>query len=154
LAFFPLDALIGRPTNGPGTGAAHSSSNDTGVPASPSEEFAMSMHRALLVPLALLLALLVGLSSPAQDKEKKKKDPNDDKPAAKLTGPLPAHFKKLGLSDKQKQEVLKIMADARAKVAQLQKEIKDTRAKARKDAEAVLTPDQRKLLRKLKTGDE
>jgi Spy/CpxP family protein refolding chaperone len=113
----------------------------------------MSMHRALLVPLALLLALLVGLSSPAQDKEKKK-DPNDEKPAAKLKGPLPAHFKKLGLSDKQKQQVLKIMADSRAKVAQLQKEIKDTRDKARKDAEAVLTPDQRKLLRKLKTGDE
>jgi Spy/CpxP family protein refolding chaperone len=91
---------------------------------------------------ALTLALL-GL---ARSQEK----PDDKKPAPQL----PAFYKKLNLTEEQKEKIFKIRADAKKKVDALALEIKKIWTKEKADNEAVLTPEQRKLLHALRTGEK
>ena len=98
--------------------------------------------------VALLSLALIGVIY-AQDKK-----PDDKPPPVKLKGPMPTYYKKLGLSDVQVQKILKIRADTRAKVDELDAKIKKLKADEREQLEKALTPEQLKRLRELRTGEK
>jgi hypothetical protein len=75
----------------------------------------------------------------------------DDKPAVK--GPLPPYYKKLGLRDDQRDKILKIRADYRKKTADLKRQMEKLRASEKEELEKVLTPEQLKRLRELRSGE-
>ena len=78
-------------------------------------------------------------------------DKKSDDPKAK--GTLPQHYKKLGLSDKQVQDIYKIQASYREKIEPLQQQIDDLKKAEHQDVENVLTADQKAALAKLLVGD-
>jgi Spy/CpxP family protein refolding chaperone len=59
---------------------------------------------------------------------------------------VPRHFGQLGLTPEQKEEIYKIQGNSQAKLDALQRQIDEIKAKALTDCEAVLTPEQKKLL--------
>ena len=89
----------------------------------------------------------------AQDKKPDDKKP-DDKPLVKLKGYLPQHFKKLGLRDDQLQRIYKVRADSKAKQDELKAKIDKLKADEKEQLEKVLTPEQIKRLRELRTGEK
>lgn len=99
----------------------------------------------MFVSLALLGAAYF------QDKDKGKKD---DDPPAKLKGTLPQNYKKLGLTDKQVQEVYKIQADYKAKMDDLQKKLDKLRGERNEAYEKVLSAEQKKRLQEIKSGEK
>jgi Spy/CpxP family protein refolding chaperone len=101
--------------------------------------------------LALFSALLVlsagsfGQDSKPKD-DPKKTDPKKDDPAVKLKGRLPMHWPRLGLSDKQVQDIYKIQAKYGDEIAKLQAKIDELKATQLKEERALLTPEQKKRL--------
>ena len=93
---------------------------------------------------ALAVAVLAGGWLMGDDKK-----PDD----AKVTGHLPAHFKKLGLSDKQTQDIYKIEASYKEKIDALQQQIDDLKKAEHADIQNVLTDAQKTALKALETGD-
>ncbi len=93
---------------------------------------------------ALAVAVLAGGWLMGDDKK-----PDDPK----LSGHLPAHFKKLGLSDKQIQDIYKLEATYHDKIEALQKQIDDLKKAEHADVENVLTDAQKTALKALLTGD-
>ena len=75
----------------------------------------------------------------------------DDPPKSK--GQLPAHFKKLGLSDKQVQQIYKIEASYREKILALQAQIDDLKKAQHLEVDDVLTDDQKARLKELLTAE-
>lgn len=78
----------------------------------------------------------------------------DDKDTKKDTkgvkqGSLPANYSKLGLTDDQKKKIRDIQGDYRAKIQDLEDQIKDLRKKERSAVEEVLTDAQKARLREL-----
>src|SRR5262245_40015331 len=92
---------------------------------------------------ALLLAFLVSDGLHGQDK---KDDKKDDK---KLTGKLPTHWPKLGLTDEQKQKVYKIQSEYGDKIAALEKQVKDLKSHEKSDMEKILTEGQKTRLKEI-----
>src|ERR1700687_611272 len=86
---------------------------------------------ALLAAAALTGGWLLG------DDPKKPDDP------PKVKGQLPAHFKKLGLSDKQIQDIYKIQSGYRDKIETLQQQIDDLKKAEHHEVEGVLTDEQK-----------
>jgi septal ring factor EnvC (AmiA/AmiB activator) len=78
---------------------------------------------------------------------------SDDRTLAEVRGQLPAFYKKLGLSKDQVHKILKIRADSKKKVADLQRQIDQVKAAERTELEKVLTPQQLKRLKELRTGE-
>ena len=80
---------------------------------------------------------------------------DDKKPAdpPKVKGQLPAHFKKLGLSDKQIQQIYKIESDYREQISVLQQKIDDLKKAEHLDVDDVLTADQKTRLKELLTAE-
>ena len=109
------------------------------------------VHLRLAV-LALALTMIGVIY--AQDKKPDDKKPDDKPPPVKLKGPMPTYYKKLGLSDVQVQKILRIRADTRAKVDELDAKIKKLRADEREQLEKSLTAEQLKRLRELRNGDK
>jgi Spy/CpxP family protein refolding chaperone len=72
----------------------------------------------------------------------------------KIRGTLPANFGKLGLSTEQKQKIYKIRKTYREQIDDLKAKIADLRRKERAEFEKVLTPEQAKKLRELRTGEK
>ena len=68
--------------------------------------------------------------------------PKPDEPP-KVKGQLPAHFKKLGLSDKQVQQIYKIESGYREKIQALQAQIDDLKKAEHLEVDDVLTDDQK-----------
>jgi hypothetical protein len=101
--------------------------------------------------VAVLSVALLG-SAYAQEKDKDKKKTED--PPAKLKGMLPPNFGKLRLSEEQKQKVYKIRADYKAKIDDLNKRIARLKDDEKEAMDKVLTDQQRKELRKLRTGEK
>jgi Spy/CpxP family protein refolding chaperone len=104
--------------------------------------------RRFALPVVALVAgalaggwLLGGLNSRAQDTA-----------PPKLRGQLYAKWRELGLTDEQKQQVYKVQAQYRSKIADLQKQIAKLRKEERAKAEQVLTPAQRARLKELLSG--
>jgi hypothetical protein len=93
--------------------------------------------------VTICLVMLVGIGA-TQDTKK------DDK---KAKGMLPPGFKDLNLSADQKSKVYTIQADYKAKIADLDKKIKDLRAQESQDVFKVLTDDQREKYLKSKGVD-
>ena len=99
--------------------------------------------------LALALAALVGLTalaapqSPKQEDKKKK-----DEPAPIIVRvQLPRGWKALGLSDKQKKDVLTTRAKYAAKRQALEEQIKKLKDEEMQECEKILTEGQKKLLK-------
>ncbi len=107
------------------------------------------MVRLRVATAALLVALLGAGWLQGQPDEKK----NDEKPT-RLRGTLPAFYKKLGLRDDQVQEIYRIQTKNRAKAEDLRRQLKELRDKERAATEKVLTPEQLKRLRELRTGEK
>ena len=94
---------------------------------------------------ALAVAVLAGGWLMGDDKKP------DDPP--KVKGVLPAHYKQLGLSETQIQDIYKIQSSSKAKIAALQQQIDDLKKAEHQDVENVLTNDQKIALAKLLVGD-
>ena len=76
----------------------------------------------------------------------------DKPPPAPIRGTLPPYYKRLGLRDDQRQNVYKIRAAYRAKLAALRRQLAQLRDKEQDELERVLTPEQLKRLRELRSG--
>jgi hypothetical protein len=72
----------------------------------------------------------------------------------KLKGTLPQNYGKIGLTDVQKQSVYKIRADYRGKIEQLQKQIAKLKMEEKEALEKVLTPEQLKRLKEIRSGEK
>ena len=94
---------------------------------------------------ALAFAVLAGGWLMGDDKKP------DEPPRVK--GQLPAHFKKLGLSDKQIQQIYKIEADYRQQIRALQEKIDDLKKAEHLDVNNVLTDEQKTRLKELLTAE-
>jgi hypothetical protein len=105
------------------------------------------MVRLRLGVFVLVTALLAGNWLVGQDKKDDTKDP----PPKGTT--LPKYFKQLGLTDKQKTQILTLVAEHQAKITALNKQITDLRAAEKKQVEEVLTDEQRARLRELRLGE-
>ena len=88
-------------------------------------------------------SLLLGLSLIVSAGVSQEKDKKDEPKKEKAKGMLPAGFKDLNLSAEQKSKVYGIQADYKAKIAELEKKVKDLKSQESKDIFAVLTDDQR-----------
>jgi Spy/CpxP family protein refolding chaperone len=112
----------------------------------------MQYLRALAV--VLVTALLVCGAAAYQDKDKDKDKKDKDKDEKKLKGTLPAHYKALGLTDKQKQAVYKLRAEYKDKFDELEKTKAKLKADEKEALEKLLTPEQLKELKKLRSGEK
>lgn len=83
----------------------------------------------------------------------------DNKPADEKDLPprgrtaLPANFKKLGLSEEQTQKVIRIHSSYRAKIDELDRQIKELRKEEKTKLDEVLTEEQKTRLREIRTGE-
>jgi hypothetical protein len=79
-------------------------------------------------------------------------DKSDKAPDTKMRGQLPQNWSKLGLSDKQKQDIYKVQNDFNTKMDALRKQLDDLKAAEKKELEKVLTPAQKERLKEILTG--
>jgi Spy/CpxP family protein refolding chaperone len=111
----------------------------------------MRPARALaVVALLATLVMLAASDSRSQDKDKGVKDGGSAKPAAK--GQLPKFWDKLGLTDAQWAEILKLNADHKEKKDKLLEEIRRLDEDVARKRVALLTDEQRKKLIDLVSG--
>jgi Spy/CpxP family protein refolding chaperone len=103
---------------------------------------------ALLVGLFVLTGGLPGQDKPTKDDPKETKK---DEPTGKVKGQLPQGWGKLGLTDEQKQKVYKINAKYGEQIAKLEAQIRELKDKMAKERLEVLTPEQKKTLREMKS---
>lgn len=82
----------------------------------------------------------------------------DDKKPAKepiyITKQLPANYSKLGLSQKQKNDIYKIRGKFRAEIQELTQKIQELREQEKEDCEKVLTADQLARYRQILIGSD
>jgi hypothetical protein len=71
----------------------------------------------------------------------------------KPKGALPANYKKLGLRDEQRDAILKISGEYRAKIDDLKKKLLKLTDEREAAYEAVLTPEQLKRLKEIRTKE-
>jgi hypothetical protein len=103
----------------------------------------------LIVAVTALAVVVLGGGWLLGDDPKKP----DDLTPAKMRGFLPAHFKKLGLTDKQVQDVYKIQTEYRDKIEALQKQIDDLKKSEKGEVDKVLTDDQKSRLKEILLGE-
>lgn len=103
------------------------------------------MRTRLLVGVAAMAALVLAGGWLMGDDKK----PDD----TKVKGVLPAHYKKLGLSDAQVQSIYKIQSSYKDKIDALQQQLDDLKKAEHSDVENVLTDAQKTALKALQTGD-
>lgn len=78
----------------------------------------------------------------------------DKKEAPKLTkGQLPANWGKLELTQDQKSAIYKVQAKYKEEIAKLQDTIKEKQLEERREMVKLLTPEQKKMLEQLATGE-
>lgn len=97
------------------------------------------MYRICSVAL-LTLAVSLSLSASGGDKDKPADKSSTDK---KVKSPLPAGFKDLGLSAKQKDDMHKIISDYKVKIDALTKQIADLKKQESIEVFKLLTDEQR-----------
>jgi hypothetical protein len=100
------------------------------------------------VGAVVLAASVVASSWLVGADEKKPDDP------VKVKGTLPAHWRQLGLSADQVQEVYKIQAKYNAKIDKLKAEIEALKSEEDTERYKVLTDEQKKRLKELKIGEK
>lgn len=98
----------------------------------------------LLAGLALVAALALLSPDGLSGQDKDKRGPESAKTAAK--GKLPPGWDRLDLTDAQRAEVIKLMAEYQPKIDELQQELGRLRAELARKRVAVLTDEQKKKL--------
>ncbi|MBI3409760.1 MAG: hypothetical protein HY040_15575 [Planctomycetes bacterium] len=78
----------------------------------------------------------------------------DKKDPAKIKGQIPAGWKNLSLSKEQTTKIQGIDAKFKAKIRDLEDQIKDLKVQERSEMVKLLTVDQKDLLRKLAVGED
>src|SRR5262249_27092383 len=68
-------------------------------------------------------------------------------------GALPANYRRLNLTDEQVKNLYKLRTDYRARIAEMEKQIAKLKDEEKEAMEKVLTAEQQKKLRELKTGE-
>jgi hypothetical protein len=110
------------------------------------------MIRLSMGGAVLAVALLTGWLS-GDDKKPDKKPDDKDPPVVVVRGTLPTHYKRLGLSDEQKENVYKIRGRYKARIDALTKQIRDLQKEERTKLEEVLTEAQKTRLKELRAGE-
>lgn len=95
-----------------------------------------------MMPL-LVVGFLAGGFLLGEDKKTDSKEP------VFVKTQLPRYYRQLGLSDKQKKSIYKIRYAYALKLAELQRQLKELRAKEKDELESVLTAGQKTRLREL-----
>jgi Spy/CpxP family protein refolding chaperone len=103
-------------------------------------------RRMLFVPFVALVCCASLTWSQDSAKEKKAAAKSDDK---KPTNRLPANYGKLGLTDAQKDKVYAIQDKYEKQVDELEAQLKAIKAKRESEVEAVLSAEQKKILKDL-----
>jgi hypothetical protein len=116
-----------------------------------SGETQMRLTRVSLGLGVLATVLLSGGFLLGDDKKPDDKAKPDD---PKVKGTLPPHFKSLGLTDKQVQDVYKVQASYKAKIDELEQKIKDLKAEEKVEREKILTDTQKTRLKELLLGEK
>jgi hypothetical protein len=114
------------------------------------EQRGCEMVYVRVAALTLLMVLSLELVYSQEPKGGTKKE----EPMPKLRGQLPQNFKKLGLRDDQIQMIYKIQADYKAKMEELDRQLKKLKSERDEAIQKVLTPEQLKRLRELRTGEK
>ena len=108
------------------------------------------MKRSVLSSLVLLACC--SLAAWSQEAPKPTKAPAKSVAGAedkKPTNRLPSNYGKLGLTDAQKDKVYAIQEKYDAQLDALEEQIKSLKAKRSSETEAVLSPEQKKILKDL-----
>jgi hypothetical protein len=105
------------------------------------------MYRLRFLAPAGLVILLAGGWLMGDDK---KSNPNDPPP---VRVSLPPNFKKLGLTDTQRRDILRVRANYAGKIDKLKQEIAELQQQEKADVEKLLTDAQRARLREIRSGD-
>jgi hypothetical protein len=79
------------------------------------------------------------------------KKPEDNPPPIKVA--LPTHWKKLGLSDQQHRDVLRVKGTYAAKIAELEQKVKDLKAEEKTELLMLLTETQKTRLKEILVGE-
>lgn len=98
------------------------------------------------VALLATLALAGGLRA-ADDPAKKAGD--SPAPVATSRGQLPPNFKKLGLTDEQREKIYTVQATYRARIAELSRKLRELRKQELAEEMQVLTDSQKERLKEL-----
>jgi len=113
------------------------------------------MKRLFLASAAMAGLTLIGF---AQDAPKPGNKPGaaavDANAKTPAKGRLPAHFGKLGLSDPQKQQVYTVQSKYETQLAALEEQIAALRSQRDQEIEALLSPDQRAILGRIRKDVE
>jgi hypothetical protein len=81
-------------------------------------------------------------------------DKKDDKQPPKVKGQLPPFFKKIGLRDDQIQKIYVLRAGYKTKIDALKMQMEKLKADEKQEIEKVLTPEQLKRLKELRSGEK
>lgn len=95
------------------------------------------------------LALLMGIVTISSNSllSQDKKDP------PKVKGQLPPNWSKLELTPDQKSAIYKVQAKYKEEISKLQESIKEKQLEERREMVKLLTPEQKKALEQLATGE-
>ena len=115
-----------------------------------------SVRLAAFLLLATALAAGPGVGQDKAPKKDDAKEPpaakkkDDAGPAGKKAevskGTLPQYWKQVGLTDEQRQRVYALQGKYNSEIAALETEIRELKAKQKKEMMEVLTPEQKKRL--------
>lgn len=98
----------------------------------------------ILTAFALLAGIVLLAGNGLYSQEKKE---------TKAKGILPANWGKLDLTAEQKAAIYKVQAKYKEEITKLKDKIKETEVEERKEMAALLTPEQKKKLQELATGE-
>jgi Spy/CpxP family protein refolding chaperone len=112
------------------------------------------VRRSLAVAVsAAALTMIVSSNLPLGAQEPRSGSQADSKTKAKGAKKafdparrVPAYFGQLGLSDEQRESIYKVQGKHMPKIDALEKQIEQVRGEMLRECEAVLTPEQKKLL--------
>ncbi len=106
-----------------------------------------------LATFLLLAGWIVGQEKKVDKKPEGEPKKPEVEPEVKLKGTLPMYYKRLGLSEDQKQQVYRVKKSFREKAAALEKQIKLLKAEEKAAIEKVLTAAQRARLKEIRSGE-
>jgi Spy/CpxP family protein refolding chaperone len=112
----------------------------------------------------LLVLAAVVVFAPAAATAQEPKDPpkssaakageSQQDPAVVPRGQLPPNWRQLGMTEEQKNKVYAVQGKFRARMADLEKQLKEIKAEERKELEKLLSPEQRRKLKELTLGEK
>jgi len=107
----------------------------------------MRYAAVLVAACVAALAVTLAVSSQAQDKQPDTKQPDP----IVVKGTLPAHWKQLGLDEKQRTQIYQIEADYKVKTDALKKQMDDLKVEQKAKMYGVLTDGQKARLKEIES---